>query len=89
MKHVTIYTLNYCPYCKRAKTILREKNISFEEIDVTENEETKTKEIAEKYNIKNDVTFPQIIIGEQRIGGCSDLEQLILDGKFDDLMKEE
>lgn len=89
MKQVIIFTLNYCPFCKKAKNILREKNIPFEEIDVTSDEEAQTKIIAAKYQIKEEVTFPQIIIGETRIGGSDKLEQLIRENKLDTLLKED
>lgn len=89
MKKVTIYTLNYCPYCKKAKNILRDQNIHFEEIDVTSDEDVKSKEIKEKYQIKGTVTFPQIIIGKNRIGGCSDLELLIENNKLNELFRED
>lgn len=89
MKQVTIYTLNYCPYCKKAKTILRDKNISFDEIDVTADEDVQSKKIAEKFKITGEVTFPQIIIGKDRIGGCSDLEQLIKENRLNKLLNEE
>lgn len=89
MKKVTVYTLNYCPYCKKAKNILRDRNLQFEEIDVTSDEDAKTKEIKEKYKITGMVTFPQIIVGENRIGGCSDLEQLVERNQIDELLKED
>ncbi|MBQ2644434.1 glutaredoxin family protein [bacterium] len=89
MKKVTIYTLDYCPYCKKAKKILRDKNIPFNEIDVTSNEYSQSKMLEEKYDIQDDVTFPQIIIGEKRIGGCSDLEYLIEKNQLELELKEE
>lgn len=89
MKQVVIYTLSYCPYCKKAKNLLRERNVPFSEIDVTESEEKWTKKIAQEYQIKDEVTYPQIIIGYERIGGCSDLEHLIDENKLDKLLKED
>ena len=89
MKQVTIYTLDYCPYCKKAKQLLRNNNISFKEIDVTAEEYSQTKMLAEKYDIQDEVTFPQIIFGEQRIGGCSDLENIIANNQLEGLLKEE
>ena len=89
MKQVTIYTLDYCPYCKKAKKLLRDNNISFNEIDATPNEYSQAKMLEEKYDIQDEVTFPQIIIGEQRIGGCSDLENLIGNNKLTELLKED
>ncbi len=38
MTHVKIYTTNYCGYCKKAKALLEERGIAFEEIDVTDND---------------------------------------------------
>jgi len=88
MKNVTIYTLDYCPYCKKAKKLLRDNNIPFNEIDVTANEYSQTEIIAEKYDIKEEVTFPQIIFGEKRIGGCSDLEKIIADNQLEKMLNE-
>lgn len=89
MKQVTIYTLNYCPFCKKAKKILRENNIPFNEIDITADEEVQTPLVAKKLGINGEITFPQIIIDEKQIGGCSDLEQLVINGELDNLLKEE
>ena len=50
MKQVIVYSLDYCPYCKRAKTLLRERNISFKEIDVSRNEEKYSEKLEKKYN---------------------------------------
>lgn len=86
---VKIYTLRYCPFCKKAKNILRDKNVTFEEIDVTDNEENFSNLLAEKYDIKREVTFPQIIINGKRIGGCSDLEKLVETDELYNLLKEE
>lgn len=89
MQKITIYTLDYCPYCKKAKTILRDMNFQFEEIDATQNEDKISKELKEKYDIKGEITYPQIIIGKNRIGGCSDLQQLIEHHQLDTLLKED
>ena len=35
MAQVVIYTTSYCPYCTGAKSLLRAKEVVFEEIDVT------------------------------------------------------
>ena len=50
MKQVIVYNLDYCPYCKRAKTLLRERNISFKEIDVSRNEEKYSEKLEKKYD---------------------------------------
>ncbi len=38
-KKVTIYSTPTCPYCIRAKQFLKDSNIEFEDIDVSENQE--------------------------------------------------
>ena len=47
MSKVTIYSTPTCPYCIRAKEFLKEKNIEFEDIDVSANPD-KAEEIVQK-----------------------------------------
>lgn len=72
-KNVEIYTLDYCPYCQKAKFFLNEHKINFKEIKCDDNEDEKRGELTEKYHLKNLATFPQIIIDGVNIGGYSDL----------------
>lgn len=88
MKHAVIYTLEYCPYCKKAKKMLCDLNISFEEIDVTQDEEKYSKELSNLYSIKN-VTYPQIFIGGTRIGGSDALEEYVNSGRLKQILKED
>ncbi len=89
MKKVEIYTVNYCPFCHKAKELLKEQNIEFKEIDITENEDVYRKELGDYYNIKGVVTVPQIIIGGKHMGGCDDLEKLIETEELQTLLKDE
>lgn len=78
-KKVVIYTTDYCPHCKRAKDLLRRKNISFKEIDVT-NDQAKRDEIEEKTGW---MTVPVIFAGDELIGGADELYALEASGKLD------
>ncbi|MBP9760998.1 MAG: glutaredoxin 3 [Candidatus Magasanikbacteria bacterium] len=78
MKHVTIYTKSYCPYCQRAKSLLNSLNIPYEEIDVEHND-TLRQEVIAKYNWQ---TVPLIVIGDECIGGCDDLHKLHAENKL-------
>lgn len=69
MKNVTIYTKDYCPYCRGAKQILRSKGIEFHEIDV-EFDELKRQEMIQR---SGRLTVPQIFFGDTHIGGHADL----------------
>ena len=73
MAKVTIYTRAFCPYCSRAVSLLRQKQVDFEEIDAGMNVEKKA-EMVQRSN--GGRTFPQIFIGEHHIGGCDELYAL-------------
>jgi glutaredoxin 3 len=87
MKNVIIYTLNYCPFCKKALDFFKEKGIAFEEIDVTYDEESMTEKIKSMFKLDKEVTFPQIIIDKQNIGGYSDLMKLEQEGQLSKLLE--
>lgn len=72
-KQVKIYTLDYCPFCQKAKMFLDEHNVKFEEISCEENEDEMREKLTKKYNLSYLATFPQIIIDDKNIGGYTDL----------------
>lgn len=84
MQNVTLYTKEYCPYCRAAKSLLINKGISFENIEISSNENLKI-EMIEKSNGGH--TVPQIFIGDQHIGGATELMHLEEDGTLDYLLK--
>lgn len=88
MKKVLIYTLNYCPFCQKAIDFLKNKEIPYENIDITYDEEEMTKKIAQIFNIKDEITFPQIIIGKDNIGGYDNITELEKNGKLEELLKD-
>lgn len=80
MAAVTLYTKPFCPYCGRALALLRDKGVEFTEIEAAFDPEKK-REMVERANGR--MTFPQIFIGEEHIGGCDDLMALERDGRLD------
>ncbi|TNE67527.1 MAG: glutaredoxin 3 [Alphaproteobacteria bacterium] len=72
MADVVIYSSNMCPYCFRAKALLKQRGAAFREILVDMNPKARA-EMREKAG-RN--TVPQIWIGDQHIGGCDDLYAL-------------
>jgi len=83
MVKVEIYTTDYCPYCVRAKDLLKQKGIEYSEIDVTDDEDQRNKMIA-RANGKR--TVPQIFV-TKHVGGCDDLYALDKEGKLDNLLE--
>lgn len=82
MASVRIYTKDPCPYCVRAIRLLTEKNIDFEEIDLTDQWE-------EMDRIKNETgwrTMPVILIHGKLVGGYDDLKALNESGELDRLI---
>jgi len=72
-KNIEIYTLDYCPYCQKAKFFLKELNQEFKEIPCDDNEDEMRVKLAKEYNLPSLATFPQIVIDGINIGGYSDL----------------
>lgn len=83
MKKIIIYTTLICPYCVRAKALLKRKGLDYEEISAN-NEEARNEMIKKAGGMR---TVPQIFIGDQHIGGCDELYALEKDGKLDGLVK--
>ncbi|WP_305042943.1 glutaredoxin 3 [Geoalkalibacter sp.] len=82
MKPVEIYTKSYCPYCKRAKELLRIKGVSFVEYDVTD-DPRKEQEMRGRSGRE---TVPEIFVDGRLVGGCSDLFDLDEKGELDELL---
>lgn len=83
MTQIKIYTTDYCPYCKKAKALLSQIGLLFEEIDITQNEDDAMDNLTAKTGIS---TVPQIFINDKFIGGCDDLFALQKSGKLQELL---
>lgn len=88
IKPVVIYTWEKCGWCKKAKDLLNKKGIEYEEREISD--KNNYNEISEYLNAKgiSKVTVPQIFIGDEYIGGYSDLERLNEENKLDKMLQE-
>lgn len=76
MQPVKMYTTAVCPYCIRAKQILKSKGVEqIEEIRIDMLPDAR----AQMMEITGRRTVPQIFIGDTHVGGCDDL--IALDGR--------
>jgi glutaredoxin 3 len=82
MPAITIYTTSYCPYCVRAKDLLKRKGAAFNEINA-EDDAVRDAMILKAGGRR---TVPQIFIGETHVGGCDDLYALDKAGKLDAML---
>lgn len=76
---VRLYSTQFCPFCVRAKNLLKNKQADFEEIDLTDDAETRRR-ISEETGWQ---TVPMIFIGDEFVGGCSELYDLESRGLLD------
>lgn len=83
MAAVTIYSSDYCPFCHRAKALLRSKGVNdFEEIVVDGKPDLR----AHMTSLTGRTSVPQIFIGGQHVGGCDDLHALDARGGLDPML---
>ena len=80
---VVMYATDWCPYCARARRLLEDKGIAFEEIDVEARPEARAEMMARSRRH----TVPQIFVGGTHVGGCDDLYELDARGGLDNLLK--
>lgn len=84
---IVMYTTPVCPYCVRAKSLLKRKGVErITEIDVSASAEIR-EAMMQKAGGRR--TVPQIFIGGQHVGGSDDLHALDAAGKLDALLKGE
>ena len=81
---IEVYSKDWCPYCKKAKAFLKSKGLSFEEIDI--NQDNNYDEMQERTGRK---TVPQIIINGESLGGYDDIIDLEKSGEFNKLIGRE
>ena len=83
MQPVKMYTTAVCPYCTRAKQILKSKGVEqIEEIRIDTDPAARN----HMMEITGRRTVPQIFIGETHVGGCDDLIALDAQGGLQPLL---
>jgi glutaredoxin 3 len=80
--HIEMFTTSWCPYCERARLLLRAKGVGFEEISI-EAEPARREEMIRRSGRRS---VPQIFINGQHIGGCDDLHALDAAGGLEPLL---
>ncbi|MFO7818756.1 MAG: glutaredoxin 3 [Halanaerobacter sp.] len=79
---IEIYTLEWCPYCNKAKSFLKSKGFSFQEYNIDET--TVKKEMIKRTDGAK--TVPQIFIDDQLIGGYDSMMEMKDSGDLYDLL---
>ena len=82
MRPVTMYTTDACPFCMRAKALLAKRGIEYEEINLARDPDGR----AELVTRTGMFTFPQILIGDESIGGFNELLAADRAGRLSELI---
>jgi len=79
---IVMYATDCCPYCSRARRLLQEKGVPFEEIDIDARPEARAEMLARsgRYSV------PQIFIGDIHVGGSDELLAREASGTLDPLI---
>jgi len=83
MARVTMYSTRICPYCVMAEKLLAKKGVAIEKI-LLDSEPALRDEMVKR---TGRTTVPQIFIGEQHVGGYTDLAALDLKGELEPLLR--
>ncbi len=81
--NVEIYTWSACPFCIRAKALLKQKGVNFTEYCI-DGDNAAREVMSDRAGGRR--SLPQIFIDDQHIGGCDDLYALNTQGKLDPLL---
>jgi glutaredoxin 3 len=81
MARIQMYTTAWCGYCTRAKALLEERGLDYEEVRLDGDPAFRAKLL----ELSGRWTVPQIFIDGRPIGGYSELWQLDRDGRLDGL----
>ena len=82
MPRIQIYTTRWCGYCVRAKALLKQRELPFEELALDDDPAFRQK----VFDATGGWTVPQILIDGKPIGGYVELWQLDRSGRLDELV---
>ena len=82
MKEITVYTTDFCSYCERAKALLRRRGLTYSEINLARDADGRA-ELAARTGL---MSFPQVLIGDELIGGYTETAAAAESGRLDELL---
>ena len=82
MNKITVYTTEPCGFCRQAKALLSKRGLSYDEINLAMNADGRA-ELAQRTGM---MTFPQVIIGDELVGGFNELLNAERSGRLTELL---
>ena len=82
MSNVLVYTTEPCSYCARVKGLLKARGVQFSEVNLSKDPEGRV-QLASETGM---MTFPQVVVGGQLVGGFNEVQAAVQSGRLDELL---
>jgi glutaredoxin 3 len=82
MSQITVYTTDPCSFCARVKGLLSARGLEFSEVNLTKDPAGRV-ELARRTGM---MSFPQVLVDENLLGGYAEVQRAADDGRLDDLL---
>ena len=82
MNKITVYTTEPCGFCRQAKALLAKRGLPYDEINLAMDAEGRAELVART----GMMTFPQVMIGDELIGGFMELAAAERSGRLSNLL---
>jgi glutaredoxin 3 len=82
MSEITVYTTDSCSFCGRVKGLLRARGVEFAEINLSRDPAGRV-ELTRRTGM---TSFPQVLIGEELLGGFAEVQAAAEDGRLEELL---
>ena len=76
-----MFSTEPCPFCSQAKALLERRGLDFQEINLSKDPEGRA-ELAARTGM---MTFPQVFVGEELVGGFAELQEADANGRLAEL----
>jgi glutaredoxin 3 len=81
--NITIYTTDPCSFCTRAKSLLEQRRLEYDEVDLAKDPEGRRRLV----ELTGMMSFPQVVVGDEVVGGFMELVQADRSGRLRDLVE--
>jgi glutaredoxin 3 len=82
MSNVKVYTTEPCSFCARVKGLLKARGVEYEEVNLSKDPEGRV-ELAQRTGM---MTFPQVIIDGELVGGFTEVQAAAESGRLDRML---
>jgi glutaredoxin 3 len=82
MSQITVYSTEPCSFCARVKGMLKARGVEFSEVNLSKDPQGRV-ELAGRTGM---MTFPQVLIDGELLGGYAELQAAIESGRLDELL---